>query len=346
MNQLQVDIQKKLKNFALQMEFSMGDHCLGILGASGCGKSMTLKAIAGIVTPDKGKINTEKTVFYDHCEKVNLSPQKRRVGYLFQNYALFPNMTVAGNIAAGIRGHESNQKKRIQELIEQFQLEGLENQYPGKLSGGQQQRTALARILASRPEILLLDEPFSAMDSYLKEELQLELQRHLQKFSGCTVIVSHDRDEVYRLCSHTMIMEEGRNLICKETKELFEEPEYRMAARLTGCKNISKAEKTGEKTLMALDWNVEFHVDKTLPEKLSYIGIRAHDFIPVGEGDAPEENCISVCPGEISKGPFEWNLLFQNAESLGGIMWMKQDRNISQIPDKVWVDSKKILFLK
>ncbi|MGC4019122.1 MAG: ATP-binding cassette domain-containing protein [Muricomes sp.] len=253
MNKLQADFQKTLKNFDLRMDFAMDQGCLGILGASGCGKSMTLKAIAGIVTPDEGKIYTDKATFYDSTKKVNLAPQKRKVGYLFQNYALFPNMTVAENIAAGIRQTENgkNQKMRrqavkeqVKSLLAQFQLEGLENQYPVRLSGGQQQRTALARILASKPDILLLDEPFSAMDSYLREELQIELYKRLKEFPGCSVIVSHDRDEIYKLCSHTMVMGNGRNIICEETEKLFEQPRYMQAARLTGCKNISRAERT------------------------------------------------------------------------------------------------------
>ena len=120
--------------------------------------------------------------------------------------------------------------------MEQFQLSGLEKQYPTRLSGGQQQRTALARILASEPDILLLDEPFSAMDSYLKEELQLEMQRRIRNFAGCTILVSHDRDEIYRLCTDTMIMEKGKNVITDNTKALFENPRKVAAARLTGCK--------------------------------------------------------------------------------------------------------------
>ncbi|WP_334136565.1 sulfate/molybdate ABC transporter ATP-binding protein [Muricomes intestini] len=353
---LQVDFRKRLKNFDLQMNFAMEEGRLGILGASGCGKSMTLKTIAGIVTPDTGRIETGKTVFYDSAEKVNLTPQKRKVGYLFQNYALFPNMTVADNIAAGIRHakrkdkrhrtEKQNVREQVKNLIEQFQLQGLENQYPVKLSGGQQQRTALARILVSRPDILLLDEPFSAMDSYLREELQIELDNRLKTFSGCSVIVSHDRDEIYKLCSHTMIMGEGSNIIFEETKKLFNQPRYMQAARLTGCKNISKAKRVGPRTIRATDWGVEFCIDREIPKQLSYIGIRAHDFIPADVNDQRRENVIPVFPCGITKAPFEWTLLFQNKENPKGNMWMKQERGKEQIPEKVWVDQSKILLLE
>lgn len=347
MRTLYTEIEKKLKNFDLRMKFQMEGGTLGILGASGCGKSMTLKMIAGIVEPDGGKIYTEKAVLYDREKRINLPPQKRKVGYLFQNYALFPNMTVEENILAGFSGFRESKawkKEQTRKLIRQFHLEGLENQYPLRLSGGQQQRTALARILASAPDILLLDEPFSAMDSYLKEELQIDLGKRLAEFGGCTVIVSHDRDEIYKLCSHTMIMENGRNVICEETKKLFDQPRFAAAARLTGCKNISKAERTGSRSVRALDWGVDFTVDRKIPERLAYVGVRAHDFVPFSGEET--ENVIQVLPGERTEAPFEWTLLFQNRENLAEKMWMKRERGDRQIPDKVRVARDKVLLLE
>lgn len=123
----------------------------------------------------------------------------RRVGYLFQNYALFPNMSVEENIAVGLKGMEKK-KAKVGEMIERFRLTGLEKRYPGQLSGGQQQRVALARILAYEPEALLLDEPFSAMDTYLREGLRLELSKVLADYDGVSVMVTHDRDEAFQLC--------------------------------------------------------------------------------------------------------------------------------------------------
>ena len=201
--QLGVEIKKKLKEFDLDISFSAGKGCLGILGPSGCGKSMTLKSIAGIVTPDSGRIALQYDekgkaaggrVLYDSALKINEKPQMRRVGYLFQNYALFPNMSVEENIAAGLKGMEKK-KAKVGEMIERFRLTGLEKRYPGQLSGGQQQRVALARILAYEPEALLLDEPFSAMDTYLREGLRLELSKVLADYDGVSVMVTHDRDE-------------------------------------------------------------------------------------------------------------------------------------------------------
>ena len=166
---LEVNIQKKLKEFDLNVDFELKKGCLGILGPSGCGKSMTLKSIAGIENPDNGVVNliTDKeNIYFDSDKKINLKPQKRNVGYLFQNYALFPNMTVEENVAIGLS--KNYDEKIVSEMIKRFRLEGLEKRYPRQLSGGQQQRVALARILAYGPDVLLLDEPFSAMDTFLK----------------------------------------------------------------------------------------------------------------------------------------------------------------------------------
>ena len=207
---LGVEIKKKLKEFDLDVSFDAGKGCLGILGPSGCGKSMTLKSIAGIITPDSGRIAIQYAkgeaaggrVLYDSALKINEKPQMRRVGYLFQNYALFPNMSVEENIAAGLKGLAAKQaiggrkpsaqspaaiKAKVGEMIERFRLSGLEKRYPGQLSGGQQQRVALARILAYEPEVLLLDEPFSAMDTYLREGLRLELSKVLADYDGVSV---------------------------------------------------------------------------------------------------------------------------------------------------------------
>ena len=210
--QLGVEIKKKLKEFDLDISFSAGKGCLGILGPSGCGKSMTLKSIAGIVTPDSGRIALQYAkgeaaggrVLYDSALKINEKPQMRRVGYLFQNYALFPNMSVEENIAVGLKGMEKK-KAKVGEMIERFRLTGLEKRYPGQLSGGQQQRVALARILAYEPEALLLDEPFSAMDTYLREGLRLELSKVLADYDGVSVMVTHDRDEAFQLCKNIML---------------------------------------------------------------------------------------------------------------------------------------------
>lgn len=166
-----IDIQKKLRDHPLKVKFEIDTTTLGILGASGCGKSMLLKCIAGIETPDSGRIQLGDHVLFDKEKGIDVPPQKRKVGLLFQQYALFPHLTVYKNLSS-----VTTDVQLIQKLVHMFQLENVENSYPRQLSGGQKQRVALARMLASKPELLLLDEPFSALDTSLKEELQLELQ--------------------------------------------------------------------------------------------------------------------------------------------------------------------------
>lgn len=210
--QLEVNIRKKLKEFTLQAEFVLYDGVLGLMGSSGSGKSMLLKCLAGIETPDCGRIVLNGRVLFDSTEKINLPPQQRRIGYLFQNYALFPNMSVAENIMCGPRAkglnHEQSQDI-VKAMVNKFQLQGLEARYPRQLSGGQKQRTALARLLAVEPEVILLDEPFSALDAQLKEKLQEQLQQLLQEYGGISVLVSHDRQEIERLSDSVLFIHQG-----------------------------------------------------------------------------------------------------------------------------------------
>ena len=239
---LSVDIEKKLGAFHLRSQFEAPDETMALLGASGCGKSMTLKCIAGIVTPDRGRIVLGGRVLFDSEKKINLPPQQRRVGYLFQQYALFPNMSVEQNILCGIRReHKAQKKELLAEKIRMFRLEGLEKKYPAQLSGGQQQRVALARILSSEPEAVLLDEPFSALDSYLKWNLELELADLLALFGGPILWVSHDLGECYRNCGSVCVMEDGKTGAVTGMDEMIRRPESVSAARLAGCKNFLAA---------------------------------------------------------------------------------------------------------
>ena len=237
---LKVNIKKRLGNFNLDVAFETERGVFAILGASGCGKSMTLKCIAGIETPDEGRIELNGRILYDSAKKINLTPQKRRVGYMFQDYALFPNMTVEQNIKAGMGKHPEEEK--VRSYINRFRLEGLEKHYPAQLSGGQKQRVAMARMIASEPDILLLDEPFSALDSYLKWELEQEMRDMLAEVQKPVLFVSHNRDEVYRLCSVVSCIDHGKMEVIEKTKEFFHNPKTKTAAVLSGCKNISAAE--------------------------------------------------------------------------------------------------------
>ncbi|MFQ6960008.1 MAG: sulfate/molybdate ABC transporter ATP-binding protein, partial [Clostridium sp.] len=234
---VEMKFKKKLGTFMLDMHLESNSRRIGILGASGCGKSMTLKSIAGIVTPDEGRIAIDQKEVFDSENKVNWKPQKRNVGYLFQNYALFPTMTVKDNISAGLKGTKAEKADRVEEMLQKFQLNGLGDRLPGELSGGQQQRVALARIMAYEPDMILLDEPFSALDVFLKDRLQQEMLEILADYEGTVILVSHSRDEIYRFSEELLIMDDGRIVCCGKTKEIFENPQWKEAARLTGCKN-------------------------------------------------------------------------------------------------------------
>ena len=215
---------------------------MALLGASGCGKSVTLKCIAGIMTPDRGHIILDGETPFDSEKHINLPPQKRRAGYLFQQYALFPNMTVLQNIRCGIRpGSRAERRRRAEEQLRRFRLEGLEKKYPAQLSGGQQQRTALARILASEPRAILLDEPFSALDGFLKWNLELELSDLLSDFAGPILWVSHDLGACRRNCRTVCVMENGVSGAITDMDTLLRHPATVGAARLTGNTNFLPA---------------------------------------------------------------------------------------------------------
>ena len=305
--ELEVKIRKKLGGFRMDMEFQAKAGRTGILGASGCGKSMTLKAIAGIVTPDEGRIVLNGRVLFDAERKINIPPQERNAGYLFQNYALFPNMSVEQNIAAGLRGRDAGgraaREKRVAEMIRMFGLTGLEKLLPRSLSGGQQQRVALARILAYKPEVILLDEPFSALDAYLKDRLQEELLEYLTEYDGLILMVSHSRDEIYRFSEELLIMEQGRILARGKTQVLFDHPHTKPVAKMTGCKNFSAARRLDAHTLRLTDWGIDLYLRREIPEEITAIGYRAHFFEPVwGER---RENCIPFRLSGVDELPFE-----------------------------------------
>ena len=289
---LTVDIEKRLGEFQLRAAFEAGEETLALLGASGCGKSVTLQCIAGILTPDRGRIELDGRVLFDSRAGIDLPPQQRRVGYLFQQYALFPNMTVRQNIAAAVRD-KARRKSEVAEKLHQFQLEAVADQKPGQLSGGQQQRCALARILASEPKAILLDEPFSALDSYLKYQLELELADTLGGFPGTVLWVSHDRGEVFRNCRRVCVIDRCRSQPVTTLEELFRSPGTEAAARLSGCKNYADA-RPREDAVFLPDWGLTLSCGRPVPEGVRRIGIRAHHVQPASPGAENAFPCTAV----------------------------------------------------
>ena len=279
---LSVDIEKQLGDFHLRARFDADGGVTGLLGASGCGKSCTLKCVAGVERPDRGRIVLDGTVLFDSEARVDLPPQKRRVGYLFQHYALFPNMNVRKNILCGLHAEPNRgaRETRMADVVRLLQLEGLENHRVGQISGGQAQRVALARILVGQPNLLMLDEPFSALDAHLREKLQLDMKSLLAEFGKSVLLVTHSRDEAYHLCDRIGVMRNGELLALKDTKALFADPETIGAASITGCKNIVRAEKRGEHEAYIPDWGLTLTTALPLRDGLLAVGIRAHYFNP------------------------------------------------------------------
>lgn len=276
---LSVDIRKRLGAFSLDASFASDDatETLALLGASGSGKSVALKCIAGTERPDEGRIVLNDRVLFDSAAGVDVSVRERRVGYLFQSYALFPTMTVEQNVVAGVRsGSRAERLARAHEQISAFRLDGLERLRPAQLSGGQQQRCALARIMANSPELLLLDEPFSALDGYLRWQLELELADTLRAFPGGVVFVTHSRDEVYRMCDRVCVLTNGHSGRTVSTRELFDAPATLAEAVMSGCKNVSAATPVGDHALSCVDWGVTLACEREAAGS-DHAGIRAHD---------------------------------------------------------------------
>lgn len=309
---LYVDIEKTVGNFTLRVSFETKDEVFAILGASGCGKSLTLKCIAGIEKPDKGVIILDDEVLFDSERRINVPVRKRGIGYLFQDYALFPNMTVFENIMCG-----AGDKGITQEFIRRFYLEGKEKLYPEQLSGGQKQRVALARMLSAKPRYLLLDEPFSALDNYLKSNLEREIMDVLDNYGRNVLFVSHDRNEVYRLTDRIAVMENGEVVDIRPKRELFESPRTLAATLLTGCKNVSALELR-EGGLYAVDWGIYLHTQDAGDVSLyRYAAVRAHYFEPA-EDVIPDKhvpvpaNCIECEIEREIEDTFSIVILFKN----------------------------------
>jgi molybdate transport system ATP-binding protein len=203
----------------------------------------------------------------------------RNTGFLFQDYALFPNMTVRQNIMTGAKGKtRAERQTAAEELAETFHIKPHLHKYPHQLSGGEKQRCALARILAGSPDILMLDEPFGALDSHLRWALELELTEMLKHFSNPVLYVSHNRGEIYRLCDNIVIMNAGKNEAFGDKWAIFKNPETVQAARVTGCKNIAAVAVNGTRVSVP-DWGIEFEANKT-HKNINFIGIRANHIIP------------------------------------------------------------------
>lgn len=310
---LSVSIKKKFKDFSLDVNFENGSDYFGILGPSGSGKSMTLKCIAGLETPDEGHIIFNDRVLFDSQKNINVKPQDRKIGYLFQSYALFPNMTAEQNIACGLKCSKEEKKIKTKQMIELFHLDGLEKKYPSQLSGGQQQRVALARIFAYEPEALLLDEAFSALDSHLKEELQTEVFDFLKLYNGHVLMVTHQRDEVYKFCKNLAVLDRGKLIIHGDTKQIFDEPKSVAAAKIIGCNNILPCRVISPGQIFINDLDIVLQTKKEIPDNITHVGIKSHSF-KITDDDS-EPNTLDPEIINITDGIFEYSIVFKTASA-------------------------------
>ncbi len=335
---LAVEVEKVLPGFTLKVAFTAGTSRLGaasatenvaapgdspglggplgILGASGSGKTMTLRAIAGLETPHRGRVVLNGRVLFDSASGVNLPSRRRRIGLVFQNYALFPHLTVAENVAFGLafgpafggdRLPHPERESRVARVIDQVHLRGFEDRFPSQLSGGQQQRVALARALAIQPEAILLDEPLSALDAYLQSQVETQLMEILRDYSGVVLYVTHNLEEAYRISRSLLVLAEGKGVACGAKEEIFRRPPTYAVARVTGCKNFSRARPLPDGRVEATDWGVPLRVSPAVPAAFDYIGIRAHHIgftLKGGPGDESDRTIERFPASDVPENCF------------------------------------------
>lgn len=311
---LKVDIKKKFKGFTLSIAFETDKEYLGLLGASGSGKSLTLKCIAGIETPDEGIVELNGRTLFSSQKNINLRPQERNIGYLFQSYALFPNMTVEENIGAGLKFTKTEKHTIVEEMIKKFHLQGIEKKYPSQISGGQQQRAALARCIAYKPHLLLLDEPFSALDAHLKSQVQAEMMELLKLYEGDVLMVTHSMEETYKFCRNIVIVEEGKSVIFGDTKEIFDNPQLAAAARLTGCKNISSCSFVNPNKIYAHDWDLEIEIKKSATDA-KFVGIQSNNLQIADYTNSDRTNIVECEIVDIIEKIQGYTVIFKNKKS-------------------------------
>jgi ABC-type sulfate/molybdate transport systems ATPase subunit len=317
---LEIQIEKKLLDFSLEVSFNAVDEPLSVLGPSGAGKTMLLRCIAGLENPDRGRIALADRVLYDSERRFSTPARQRRVGMLFQNYALFPHRTVGENVAFGLgRMPSAEIKARVATLLERTHLEGLARRYPRELSGGEQQRAALARALAIDPDALLLDEPLSALDTHLRSQMETELLVTFAAYRRPALLVTHNIEEAYRLSSRMLVLSCGRIAAIGAKEEILRHPPTVEVARLTGCKNFSRAKAISEMSIEAIDWGCRLRVARPISRPPAFVGIRAHtiDFVEPSVAPAAGENIFPCWLARSSETPFRITLYLRLHQTTG-----------------------------
>ncbi|MFQ5943343.1 MAG: ABC transporter ATP-binding protein [Anaerolineales bacterium] len=289
----------QLPDFKLTPRFELGPEMAVLFGASGSGKSLTLRALAGLVTPDKGIVRLNGHSLFDSEEQIDLPPQDRGVGYVPQHYALFPHQSISKNIAFGLHDvQRAEREARVSELLSRMRLEKLADRKPGEVSGGQQQRTALARALARRPDLLLMDEPFAAVEEDLRAHLREELLRIQRDFKIPVLLVTHSRTEAYALAERLIILNEGEVVQSGKRDEVFRRPRTPSVARLMGMTNLLQVKTTNStRAGLLVNWGAFqltiAHGETTSPGNALTVGVRPEEIrVNPEESKAPAINQI------------------------------------------------------
>jgi molybdate transport system ATP-binding protein len=239
MDRLEVALSLRVPGFDLDVAWSSGDGVAVLFGPSGAGKTLTLQCLAGLMTPGAGRVVVDGRVFFDGARGINVPAQERRIGYVFQGYALFPHLTVADNVGFGLRDRpRAERARRVAATLDKLGLGDLARRHPKELSGGQRQRVALGRALAIEPALLLLDEPLSALDAPLRRALRDELRALLGELGTAAVVVTHDVTEAYRLADRIVVYEAGRVVQAAPRAELLWQPASESVARIMGIPNV------------------------------------------------------------------------------------------------------------
>ena len=360
-----IDIQNVTYTYPLTKTPSIADVNLSfergkfyaILGANGSGKTTLCNIIRGFI-PNffQGEMKGKVIIDGKNLEEYEMGEIASKIGYVFQNpfnQITGARDTVYGEIAYGLENFGvpvAEIKTRVEKIMEITNTTYLQEKNPFELSGGQQQRVALARIMAYEPSVILLDEPFSALDVFLKDRLQQEMMELLSDYDGTVILVSHSRDEIYRFSEELLVIDDGKQICYGDTKAIFDCPEQVEAARLTGCKNIVRVKRLDEHSIEIPDWGTRLHLEQEIDAEITHIGLRAHEFIPVwGER---EDNCIPVKEKGKAEFPFEWKYFLKGeTEESDDICWYVQKNLWDEltekgIPDYLKLPEKEILLLK
>ena len=329
---LEVNFQKILEHFDLKVAFTAGRGALGLLGASGAGKSMTLRMIAGVAAADRGRMVLNGRVLFDSATGQNLPAAQRKIGVVFQDYALFPHLTVEENIGFGLNKLPGRERReRVGRQLERMRITELAGRYPREISGGQRQRVAIARCMAIEPDALLFDEPFAALDPHLRRQMEEQLRETLAGFNGAVIFVTHDMEEAFRFCSDLLVLDSGRTIAWGPKHQLFERPRTVVAARLTGCKNIVSAHRAGANQIAVDGWDCSLQTAVEVPEGLTHLGMRSHQ---IGFQQGVEgENSFPCWLMTTSEAPHEMTLYLRlhAAPQAGDLPHVQAD-----VPKELW----------